>query len=133
MNKHYRTGFQSTADDHRKPPLSLDQLLIKFPLSTFFCRFQGDAMKGAGINHNDLLVIEKRSDYLDGQIVLAFCNGDRLVRYLEHFPEGRMLCPANVGHKTIPLTEGAQIFGVVAYSVTTHLKLKILTEAPEAM
>lgn len=89
-------------------------------------------MKGAGINHNDLLVIEKRPDYLDGQIVLAFCNGDRLVRYLESFSEGRMLCPANVGYKTIPLTEGAQIFGVISYSITTHLKLRIFTESLEA-
>lgn len=132
MDKHLYTGFQSAADDYRKPSLSLDHLLIRFPLSTFFIRYYGEAMRGAGFNHGDLLVIEKRTEYQPGQIVLAFVNGDRFIRQLEQFPEGLVLCPANVRYKTLSLTEGAQIFGVVTYSITTHLKSKLFTEAPEA-
>lgn len=43
----------------------------------------GDAMTGANIFAKDLLVIERLSDYRDGCIILAFVDGQRLVRKLE--------------------------------------------------
>lgn len=130
MQKHQFTGFQSPAQDYLRQPLSLDGLLIRFPLSTFFCRFEGEAMSGFGINPGDLLVVERCSTYQPGQIVLAFVDDQRLVRQLVEFPEGLMLCPANERHKTVPLTEFSQIFGRVIHSITHHLK--IVSQLPEA-
>jgi hypothetical protein len=43
----------------------------------------GDAMTGANIFAQDLLVIEQLSDYRDSHIVLAFVDSQRLVRKLE--------------------------------------------------
>ena len=77
------TGFPSAPEEHRRPALNLHTLLAPRPLYTFFARHTGDAMTGANIFDDDLLVIERTSDYADGHIVLAFVDGERLVRRFE--------------------------------------------------
>ncbi len=126
------TGFPSPAEDYQRPALSLDRLIIHFPLQTFFCRYYGNAMAGSGIHHGDLLVIERQMDYKPGQIVLAFYNSDRVIRLLEESPDGLALCPTSPNHKVIPVTEYIEIFGRVTHSITSHLKLKLLDEMMEA-
>ena len=43
------TGFESPAEEYRQLPLSLDELLIDHPSSTFIGRANGDSMEGFGI------------------------------------------------------------------------------------
>jgi SOS-response transcriptional repressor LexA len=117
------TGFPSPASECERPPLSLDSLLIRFPLATMFVRFKGDAMSGFGINHDDLLVVERCQQYPPGIIVLAFVDNNRIVRQLERFSSGLVLCPANQRYKTIQVTEQTEIFGRVLYSITQYLKI----------
>lgn len=124
MDKHTYTGFPSASEEHRRP-LNLHTLLAPRPLSTFFARFAGDAMVEENIFDNDLLVIERLSDYSSDQIVLAFVDGQRLVRRLERREEGRLfLCSANQRYREIELDEEAQIFGRVTHSITHHLRIK---------
>jgi len=117
------TGFPSPAAECERPPLSLDSLLIRFPLATMFVRFKGDAMSGFGINHGDLLVVERCQQYQPGIIVLAFMDDQRIVRQLEQFSDGLVLCPANQRYKTIQVTEQTEIFGRIIHSITHHLKI----------
>jgi DNA polymerase V len=118
--RHY-TGFPSASEEHRRPSLNLHTLLAPRPLSTFFARFSGDAMVEANIFDDDLLVIERLGDYRHGHIVLAFVDGQRLVRRLER-REGRLfLCPSNPRYQEIELDEEAQVFGRVTHSITHHL------------
>jgi DNA polymerase V len=122
--QHTYTGFPSPAGEYRQPSLNLHTLLAPRPLSTFFVRFNGDAMSGENIFDKDLLVVERMSDYADGHIVLAFVDGHRLVRRLET-REGRLLlCPANNRYPDIELDEQSQIFGRVTHSITHHLRMK---------
>jgi DNA polymerase V len=124
MNERHYTGFPSAAEEHRRPALNLHALLAPRPIYTYFARFAGDAMIEANIFDGDLLVIERLSDYSDGHIVLAFVEGQRLVRKLEK-REGRLfLCPANQNYREIELDEEAQIFGRVTNSITHHLRIK---------
>lgn len=83
MDRQHYTGFPSASEEHRRPALNLHTLLAPRPLYTFFARHTGDAMTGANIFDDDLLVIERTSDYADGHIVLAFVDGERLVRRFE--------------------------------------------------
>ena len=124
MDELHYTGFPSPAEEYRRPALNLHTLLAPRPLFTFFARFSGDAMAGENICDQDLLVIERLADYSHGQIVLAFVNGERLVRKLEK-REGRLfLCPANSRYREIELDEETQIFGRVMHSITHHLRIK---------
>lgn len=118
------TGFPSPAEEHRRPALSLDTLLIRFPLNTFFVRYEGDALVGFGINHGDLLIVERSVQYQPGEIILVFVDGQRIVRQYQRFTDGPALCAANQRHRTIPLPEGAEIFGRVIHSITHHLRIK---------
>lgn len=120
------TGFPSQAQDHRQPALSLDGLLVRAPLSTFFVRFEGDAMTGERIFDGDLLVIERGTRYAGGEIVLAFVRGERVVRRLEKRDDGYWLCPGNARYGEIRAGEDAEIFGRVIHSITHHLRVSRL-------
>jgi DNA polymerase V len=121
--RHY-TGFPSASEERRRPALNLHTLLAPRPLSTFFARFVGDAMAGDSIFDGDLLVIERLGDYSQGQIVLAFVDGQRLVRRFERRDGRLFLCAANQRYQDIELDEEAQIFGRVTHSITHHLRIK---------
>ena len=55
-------GFPSPADDYVEARIDLNLELIPRPLSTFFMRVSGDAMRGDGIVDGDLLVIDRSVD-----------------------------------------------------------------------
>src|SRR6185503_19324949 len=124
MDRQHYTGFPSASEEHRRPTLNLHTLLAPRPLYTFFARHTGDAMVEANIFDDDLLVIERTSDYVHGSIVLAFVNGQRLVRRFERRAGGLFLCPANSRYSEIELDEAAQIFGRIMHSITHHLRIK---------
>ena len=52
-------GFPSPADDNLEKSLDLNSYLIKRPAATFFVRVNGDSMINAGINDNDILVVDR--------------------------------------------------------------------------
>ena len=124
MDRQHYTGFPSASEEHRRPALNLHTLLAPRPLYTFFARHTGDAMVEAKIFDDDLLVIERTSDYVHGSIVLAFVDGQRLVRRFERRAGGLFLCPANSRYSEIELDEEAQIFGRIMHSITHHLRIK---------
>ena len=118
------TGFPSPAEEYRRPTLNLHNLLAPRPRNTFFARFSGDAMVEANIFDDDLLVIERRSDYGHGHIVLAFVDGQRIVRRLERREDRLFLCPANKHYSEIEVDDEAQVFGRVMHSITHHFRIK---------
>jgi DNA polymerase V len=124
MDRQHYTGFPSASEEHRRPALNLHTLLAPRPLYTFFARHTGDAMVEANIFDDDLLVIERTSDYVHGSIVLAFVDGQRLVRRFERRAGGLFLCPANSRYSEIELDEASQIFGRITHTITHHLRIK---------
>jgi len=118
------TGFPSPAEEYRRPSLNLHYLLAPRPRNTFFARFFGDAMVEANIFDDDLLVIERLSEYSHGQIVLAFVDGQRLIRRLERREDRLFLCPANHNYHDIELDDEGLVFGRVMHSITHHLRIK---------
>ena len=52
-------GFPSPAEDFKQQRLSLDEELIKNKEATFFARVSGQSMINAGLNDNDLLIIDR--------------------------------------------------------------------------
>ena len=75
-------GFPSPADDYIEKSLDLNELLIQKPAATFFVRAQGESMLGAGIHPNDILVVDKSADAIDGKVVIAALNGELTVKRL---------------------------------------------------
>jgi len=75
-------GFPTPAEGDIEEYLDLNEFLIKRPSATFFVRASGMSMIGAGIYHNDILIVDKSIEPTSGKIVIAAVNGELTVKRL---------------------------------------------------
>jgi repressor LexA len=84
----------------------------------FALRIAGDSMIGAGILDGDLVVIEKRDEAADGEIVAALVPGpaedEATVKRLRREDGRVMLVPENPALQPFEMTEGSILGRVVA-------------------
>lgn len=108
-------GFPSPADDHLEASLDLNQHLIKHPAATFFVRASGESMINAGINDNDILVVDRSLNPKHGDIVIAVLNGELTVKRLNLKGKNLVLQPENPQYPPIEVSEDMDflIWGVV--------------------
>ena len=108
-------GFPSPAADYEDKRLDINQYLVRNPVSTFFFPVQGDSMQGAEIFDGDILVVDRSVRARHGHIVVAFVNGERLVKRL-HRRAGRVaLVAENPSYPALEIQEGMEleVWGVV--------------------
>ena len=86
-----RAGFPSPAQDYMSDSIDLNQELIRHPATTFYARAVGDSMKGCGIDDGDLLVIDKAIDPQEGDIVVAYIDGEFTLKKVKLEPDGSCL------------------------------------------
>lgn len=108
-------GFPSPADDYVDRKLDLNELLIKNPAATFFVRVAGDSMIGAGIRHDDILLVDRSLEPVSGSIVIAVYDGELTVKRLVRDNSTIQLKAENPDYPPLELTEenGCEIWGVV--------------------
>ena len=108
-------GFPSPAADYEDKRLDINEYLIRNPVSTFFFPVQGDSMQGAEIFDGDILVVDRSITATHGQIVVAFVDGERLVKRLYHRNGRIALVAENPAYPTLHIREGMElvIWGVV--------------------
>ena len=112
-------GFPSPADDYLDRKLDLNEYLVKNPAATFFVRVAGDSMIGAGINDNDILVVDRSLEPCSGNIVIAVVNGDLTVKRLIRNKTSCRLAAENPDYPDLEITEDTplEIWGVAAYAI----------------
>jgi len=108
-------GFPSPAADYEDKRLDINEYLIRNPVSTFFFPVQGDSMEGAEIFDGDILVVDRSVKAVHGHIVVAFVDGERLVKRLHHRGERVALVAENPRYAMLELTGDMElvIWGVV--------------------
>ena len=94
-------GFPSPADDFKQERLSLDSELIKNKEATFFARVSGQSMIDAGLNDNDLLVIDRSLSPTHNRIAVCFLDGEFTVKRLKVVNDEIWLQPENKHYKPI--------------------------------
>lgn len=108
-------GFPSPADDYVDAPLDLNQYLIHHPSSTFFVRVNGDSMINAGIQHDDVLVVDRSLTPKHNDVVIAVLNSELTVKRL--IKEGHRLAlkPENPKYPITEITsdDAFNLWGVV--------------------
>ena len=114
-------GFPSPADDFKERRLSLDDELIKNKEATFFARVSGQSMVGAGLDDNDLLVVDKSLEPTNNRIAVCFIDGEFTVKRLKVEKDCVWLLPENPHYKPIRVTEenDFMIWGIVTNVIKT--------------
>lgn len=108
-------GFPSPADDFKEYRLSLDDELIKNKEATFFARVSGQSMINAGLDDNDLLVIDRSLEPEHNKIAVCFLDGEFTVKRLKVEKGIVWLQPENDNYQPIKITEENNfvIWGIV--------------------
>lgn len=113
-----RAGFPSPAQDYIDKSLDFNRELIAHPAATFYAKVVGDSMSDAGIAEGDIVVIDRSEDPRQGDIVVAFINGEFTMKYID-FSEIKQkriwLRPGNPKYQPIKVMaeEDFRIWGTV--------------------
>ena len=108
-------GFPSPADDYICENIDLNKHLIKHPTATFLVKVVGDSMINAGINPDDILVVDRSLEVKNNSIVIASINGDLTVKRFCKNKQGIFLMPENKKYQPISIHDFNEnvIWGVV--------------------
>ena len=108
-------GFPAPAEDFSQQRLSLDNELVKNKETTFYARVSGQSMIGAGLDDNDLLVIDRSLQPSHNKIAVCFLDGEFTVKRLKVDNEGIWLKPENPNYPIIRITDANDfvIWGIV--------------------
>ncbi|MEG9862336.1 MAG: translesion error-prone DNA polymerase V autoproteolytic subunit [Parvularculales bacterium] len=103
------------ADDHIAEHIPLSPQMVRDPENTFCVQVDGDSMLDAGIEPDDILVVDKSLPAEHGKIVVAAMNGELTVKRLHHINEEVSLMPENAAYRPIEIREenNLHIWGVV--------------------
>lgn len=108
-------GFPSPAEDFKQERISLDNILVKNKLATFYARVSGQSMIGAGLDDNDLLVIDRSLEPTNNKIAVCFLDGEFTVKRLRVDKGEVWLQPENPDYPIIKITNENDfiIWGIV--------------------
>ena len=112
-----KAGFPSPAADFDGSRISIDQIVVKNAVATFYAKANGHSMTGAGIDDGDILVIDKSIEPQDGKIAVCFIDGEFTVKRIKVQENSLLLLPENKLFEPIEVTQENDfiIWGIVTY------------------
>lgn len=111
-------GFPSPALDFIDLTIDLNKHLIKHPSATFYGRVKGESMKDAGIFDNDLLIIDKSLEPVNGKIAVCYIDGEFTLKRIKLENKEVWLMPANTEYKPIKIEEYNNL---IIWGIVTHV------------
>jgi DNA polymerase V len=108
-------GFPSTTEDIVGEKISLDDTLVRNKDTTFYAKVRGQSMINAGLNHDDLLVIDRSLEPADKKIAVCYIDGEFTLKRLRVQKNEIWLQPENPNYPIINITEDNDfmIWGIV--------------------
>jgi len=94
-------GIPTTVDPNVLDSLSLDEYLVGNKEGTYLLEVKGDSMIDEGIKEGDLVVVERRGNPKDGDIVIAEVDGGWTMKYFKKKGSLIYLKPANKNYSPI--------------------------------
>ncbi len=108
-----KAGSPTTEEYYETESISLDQYLVGSPGHTFLLRVSGDSMIGEGINNGDLVILDKKRQPKEGDVVAAFVDGQWTLKYFKRYNSQVTLEAANPKYRPIVPKESLILGGVV--------------------
>jgi len=75
-------GFPTMNDEEMTDTVSIDDYLIDHKDSSYLLEVKGDSMINEGIKEGDLVLVERKGEAKDGDIVIAEIDGGWTMKYL---------------------------------------------------
>ncbi len=112
-------GFPSPALDFMETCIDLNKVLSENPLATFFIKVEGNSMIDAGIENQDVLVVDRSLEPENNKIAICFIDGEFTVKRIKADKNGLWLMPENKAYKPLKVTEDNQfmVWGIVTYII----------------
>ncbi len=106
-------GFPATVEEERHETMNIDDYLVEKKDSTYMLEVDGDSMIDAHIEDGDMVLVERTDKAKDGQIVIAYIDGEFTMKYFRKNADDVWLEPANKKYKNIYPKHDLQITAVV--------------------
>jgi SOS regulatory protein LexA len=113
-------GFPSAAEEELLDVMDFDEFLTPNKESSYILKVKGDSMIDAGIHPGDMVIVERKSSYKPGQIVIASIDGEFTMKYLRKKSDKYFLEPANPKYKPIYPGEDFRVEAVVTAVVRKY-------------
>jgi len=108
-----KAGPPTQDDSYDDDPVSLDQYLVQHPGHTYLLRVSGDSMIDEGIKQGDLVILDKKREPRDRDIVAALIDDEWTLKYFRN-EEGKIyLSAANPNYPPLHPKDSLSIGGVV--------------------
>lgn len=118
LSRKIETGFPSPAGDHLEKALSLEDLIVRRPTSTFYVRAEGGAMKTSGIHDGDILVVDRSLTPRDESVIVVSLDEEVIIRRLSN--KGNRVFLVSGDERYAPISIGRETNWMV-WGVATHL------------
>ena len=105
LTQQVSAGYGADVQDEVIESLNLNEWLVENESSTYMVDVQGDSMKDAGILDGDTVLVERTTQFKDGQIIVALMEDGYTIKYLKKVGSRMCLEPANRNYKPIYPTE----------------------------
>ena len=97
--------------------VSIEEYLVDQPEHTVLLTVKGDSMVDAGLQEQDVVIVDTTKEARIGDIVIAVVDNAYTVKYLEKDKKGQFyLKPGNTNYDDIYPEEDMHVFGVVTWS-----------------
>lgn len=124
-------GFPSPAEDFLDDTIDLNDFLIRNKPATFLYRCDGWSMRDAGINDQDVLVVDRSVSPRDGDLVIAMWDGNQpTCKVLKRFENHIELHSANDEHAVIVIESGQEVEVFAVVGVVRQIKRRSARVGP---
>ena len=112
-------GFGSPAEDSGVARLDLNDILIRHAQATFLLRVSGSAMREAGIDDGDLVLVDRAITALHDHVVIAVVDDGFVCRRLIKLAREVRLRAADAAVADIVPSgdDGLHVWGVVTHAI----------------
>lgn len=114
-----QAGFPSPAQEYITESIDLNREIVHHPAATFYGRVSGDSMIGDGIDPDDIIVIDRSLEPMDGDLAVCCLDGEFTLKRIRLEADRVWLIPANESFDPILVTPDNrfEIWGVVTYTI----------------
>lgn len=115
-----RAGVPQDAEEQLIDTLSFDEYLVDRPESSYLLKVTGDSMEDAGLREGDIVIVDKKKEPKENDIVVANVDDQFTLKYFQKIDGKVCLVPGNKKYKTIYPNDSLTIQGVVISTVRRY-------------